>query len=136
MNIAIFICYTLEYFIRQGNPSVLKIYCSNGIHFATAKFHFNKHKFFYTRTKRKSSTNVTDFVRTFNRLIFIANFEIQPPWQGAKVCTYQNFWQSMLLWLCTWQGAKFCDYQDIWRNIYLWIYSWQGAKVCDYLNLL
>ena len=51
----------------------------------TAKFHFNEHNFFYTRTKRKSYTNVTDFVRTFNRLIFITNFEIQPFLFGAKV---------------------------------------------------
>ena len=48
-------------------PLLEKNYCSKGIHFAAAKFHCNEHNFFCTRTKRKSYTNVTDFVRTFKK---------------------------------------------------------------------
>ena len=68
-------------------PLLEKNYCSKGIHFAIAKFHFNEHNFFYTRTKRKSYTNVTNFVRTFNRLLFNASSFCS----GAKVCGYQKF---------------------------------------------
>ena len=81
---------TLRSFLyKVGKPLRLKNYCSNGIHFATAKFHFNEHIFFYTRTKRKSSTNVTDFVRTFNRLIIITIFVSSSFCSGAKVCAKQ-----------------------------------------------
>ena len=70
------------YFYRQENLSVWKNYYSKGIHFAIAKFHFNEHNFFYTRTKRKFFAYATNFVRTFNRLFFNASSFCS----GAKVC--------------------------------------------------